>query len=87
MTVDALSIQAYRETASRRQVQRDMVLQVIDQARHPSSSDIARLTGLQRTSVTGRLKELEDEGIIRKAGTKVDPWTKKTVNWYERCTQ
>lgn len=84
MTVDVLSVQAYHSTASKRQVQRDMVLQVIDQAMHPSSSDIARLTGLQRTSVTGRLKELEDEGIIRKAGTKVDPWTKKTVNWYAR---
>jgi len=82
--IDALSIQAYHETVSKRQIQRDLILSVIDNATHPSSSDIARLTKLPRTSVTGRLKELENEGIICKKNTKIDPWTKKTVNWYGR---
>ena len=83
MTADILSIQAYQETASKRASQREIIVKAVALAMHPSSSDIARFTHLPRTSVTGRLKELEEDGRIIKAGTKIDPWTKKTVNWYK----
>ena len=82
MTADTLSIEAYRECAPKRMVQREIVLDVIARARHPSSADIERFTHIPRTSVTGRLKELEQEGLIRKAGKKIDPWTKHKVYWY-----
>jgi DNA-binding HxlR family transcriptional regulator len=39
--------------------------------------------GVERTSITGRLKELEDEGLIEKApNKKKDPWTGHEVYWY-----
>lgn len=82
MTVDALSVEAYQETESKREFQRTVILDTIAKAMHPSSADLARLTSLPRSSVTGRLKELENEGAIYKAGTKKDPFTKKTVHWY-----
>jgi len=80
--IDACSIESYRTLGMTAEVQRMRVLDTVRQARHPSSSDIERLTGIQRTSVTARLKKLEDDGLIYKAGTKKDPFTGKTVNWY-----
>ena len=80
--IEATSLKAYRETADERQAQMEVVYQAVCLARHPSSSDIARFTRLQRTSVCGRLRQLEKNGRIFKAGTKLDPFTKKTVNWY-----
>lgn len=82
MTVDQNSIEAYYEDMERLSTVRDKVYFVIQNATHPSSSDIARLLRTQRTTVTGRLKELEEEGLIYKASTKKDPWTHKTVHWY-----
>jgi len=76
------SLKAYSETIPERSEQREIIFNIICQATHPSSSDIARLSGIQRTSVCGRLKELENEGRIHKAKKKIDPWTKKTVYWY-----
>ena len=84
MTVDINSIQAYHETVKERDSKRAIILETVRNATHPSSSDIVRLTGIQRTSVTGRLKELEEDGLIRKGATsKIDPFTKKKVHWYE----
>lgn len=81
--VDELSVEAYHATDAKRAAQREIILDVVAQATHPSSKDIERLTGIQRTSVCGRLKELEDENLIRKGGRKIDPFTKRTVSWYE----
>lgn len=83
MTVDPNSIKAYHEDAERLNPQRQIVLETIKNATHPSSADIVRLTGISRTSVCGRLKELENDGLIRKGDKpKIDPFTKKTVNYY-----
>ena len=59
MVVDINSIIAYHQTTDERESKRAIILETVRMARHPSSSDIVRLTGIQRTSVTGRLKELE----------------------------
>lgn len=83
MTVDINSIIAYHDTVGERDCKRTIILETVRKATHPSSSDIVRLTGIQRTSVTGRLRELEEDGLIMKAGTKIDPFTKMRVNWYE----
>lgn len=80
--IDELSITAYHEMGSKKQEQAEIVYEIVCRATHPSSSDIARLSNLPRTSVTGRLKELEEAGRIYKANTKIDPFTKKKVNWY-----
>lgn len=81
--IEDTSIKAYAETEELRQAQKMVVYDMVKQARHPSSSDIARFTRLPRTSVTARLKKLEDDGMIKKGGTKRDPHTGKTVNWYK----
>ena len=83
MTATDTSIQAYIETEHQRSAQAEVVYNMICEARHPSSSDIARLTGIERTSVCARIRKLEQDGRIYKASTKIDPWTKKTVYWYE----
>lgn len=82
MTVDQNSITAYYEDMERLDTIRDKVYYIIQNATHPSSSDIARMMKTERTTITGRLKELEEEELIYKAGKKKDPWTHKTVNWY-----
>lgn len=84
MTADALSIKAYYETQDKRAIQRAIILDTITKAMHPSSADLERLTGLPRSSITGRLKEMENDGIIYKAGRKKDPFTGKTVHWYAK---
>ena len=83
MTVDALSIEAYATLGSKREAQKQIILDTIRQARHPSSADLERFTRIQRTSVCGRLRELEQDGKICKGGTKKDPFTGKTVHWYK----
>lgn len=83
MAVDGLSVEAYHATESLRANQRRIILETVAQATHPSSKDIERLTGIQRTSVCGRLKELEDDKLIAKGGKKIDPFTKRTVSWYK----
>jgi len=80
--IESTSMKAYIETVDERKAQIELVFQAVCLARHPSSSDISRFTHLQRTSVCGRLRQLEQDGRIYKAGTKIDPFTKKTVNWY-----
>jgi len=83
MTITDTSLQAYIETEHQRTAQAEIVYNMICQARHPSSSDIARLTGIERTSVCARIRKLEQDGRIYKAKKKIDPWTKKEVYWYE----
>lgn len=80
--IDALSAEAYDSIRTTKARQQAELLSVIAMARHPSSADLERFTGIQRTSVTGRLRELELDGRIRKAGTKRDPFTGRTVHWY-----
>ena len=80
--IEATSIQAYRELGSSEDSQMELVYKAVCLAKHPSSADLVRFTKLQRTSVCGRLRKLEQNGRIYKAGTKIDPFTKKTVNWY-----
>ena len=82
MAVDINSIEAHHDVEESRDTKRMVIYNTIKQARHPSSSDIVRLTGIRRESVTGRLKELEEDGLIRKADTKIDPFTKRKVNYY-----
>lgn len=83
MAVYATSLEAYYSTSDKRASQRDTVLYTIRANAGLSSSDIAAITRIPRTSVTGRLKELEDEGSIMKAGTKKDPVTNITVTIYK----
>lgn len=80
--IEATSVEAYIETAPQRELQREAAYRTVCLALHPSSSDIARFTGLPRTSVCGRLRELEKEGRIHKAADKIDPFTRKRVHWY-----
>ena len=82
MTVDPLSIEAYSDMDSKRECQQAILLYVIKRATHPSSADLERITKINRASITGRLRELEDAGKIAKMGKKKDPFTKVTVNWY-----
>ena len=76
------SLDAYKETDVEREFMRDRIYDLVCCVVTPSSSDIARIGRFQRTSVTGRLRELEEEGKIYKAGKKKDEKTGKTVNWY-----
>lgn len=81
--IEATSMMAYRETENERTAQMEIVYKAVCLAQHPSSSDIERFTRIQRTSVCGRLRQLEKDGRIYKAGTKIDPFTKKRVNYYK----
>lgn len=83
MTVDQCSIDAYYQTEPTRCAQRNRVYDCIRTHKQLSSADIARRLDLPRASVTGRLRELEQDGLIRKAGRKRDNMTNITVNWYE----
>ena len=76
------SIQSYHESPAMLASQMEEVYGTVLQARHPSSSDIERLTGIPRTSVCARLRKLEKDGRIYKGGKKVDPFSGKTVYWY-----
>ena len=79
------SIVAYHEDGPRLDSQRERVYEIVCQAMHPSSRDVARLMGVERTSITGRLKELEEMGLIEKAPEKKkDPWTGHMVYWYRQ---
>ena len=82
MTVDHCSIESYHSLGATEDTQMALVLETVRQARHPSGRDIARLAGIERSSATARLNKLEKDGLIAKMGVKVDPFTKKTVNWY-----
>ena len=82
MTVDQNSIDAYYDDMERLETIREKVYYIVCNAKHPSSADIARLMKTDRTTITGRLKELEEDNLIYKANKKKDPWTHKTVNWY-----
>ena len=83
LTVDQCSIDAYYQTEPSRDVQRSRVYDCIRTHPHLSSADIAVRLNMQRTSVTGRLRELEKGSLIRKGGRKRDARTNVTVNWYE----
>ena len=64
------------------ETQKDAVYRTICKATRPSNADVARLLKIERASACGRIRKLEGEGMIHKAGTKIDPVTKKRVNWY-----
>lgn len=79
------SLDAYKETKDERDFLRERIYELVCCVVQPSSSDIARLGHIQRTSVTGRLRELEQDGRIYKAAKKKDEKTGKTVWWYAPC--
>lgn len=85
MTVQETSIKAYYDSASQRvfATQREFIYYVVENAKHPSLSDVARMTNIKINAVTGRMNELEKQGRIHKAGQKKDPFTGQTVNYYE----
>ena len=84
MTVQATSIKAYYDERTQRTfaTQREFICYVVENATHPSLTDISRITKLRINTVTGRVNELEQDGRIHKESTKIDPFTKKEVNWY-----
>lgn len=84
MTVQQTSMKAYHDSISQRSfaTQREFICYVVENATHPSLSDISRITKLRINAVTGRVNELEKMGRIHKESTKIDPFTKKEVNWY-----
>lgn len=81
----ATSLEAYATEQTKFETVRETVYHVIQQAMMPSSRDIARFIDVDRTTICGRLRELEDAGLIYKAGTKLDPFTHKKVNYYKIC--
>ena len=81
------SIMSYRESPAMLASQMEEVFGMVLQARHPSSADIERLTGIPRTSVCARLRKLEKDGRIIKGGKKIDPFSGKTVYWYAIAPQ
>lgn len=83
MTVQSTSIEAYYCQQERFETQRETVYYIVKNAMHPSASDVARLSNLKINAVTGRLNKLEQDGLIRKAGKKMDPHTKMNVYYYE----
>lgn len=82
MPVMDTSIESYYSETPDKEVQKQIVFNAIKRTFHPSSRDIADATRLPRTSVTGRLRELEQDGTIFKADKKKDEITNKTVYWY-----
>lgn len=82
MVADQLSIIAYCDTEELRKTQSNEVYVAVMSIVDPCSSDIARYTGIPRTSVTARLKKLENDGMIEKGRVKKDPKTGKTVHTY-----
>lgn len=84
MTVETTSIMSYYDEDNQRMFEtvRDYVYYIVQNAYKPSSSDISRIGNLARNTVTGRLKELEEDGLIEKRGPKMDPFTHKQVFYY-----
>jgi len=83
MMVSDTSIDAYYADFDRLVSIKEQVFEIIGEARHPSSRDIARFLNVERTTITGRIKELKDEGRITEGGKKRDPWTNHMVSWYQ----
>jgi len=68
MSVSETSIKAYHDLQAQFKTQREWILYCIENTYKPSSTDITNVSKLPKTSVCGRLKELEDDGKIHKAG-------------------
>lgn len=87
MTVAQTSLLAYYTLdPAKMQTVRDRILYTIDKAKMPSNADLERLTGIRLSSVCGRVNELCNEGLIELGGTKLDPFTRKTVQWWSITT-
>ncbi len=83
MTVAQTSLLAYFSIdPMKMQTVRDRILLTISQARRPSNADLERLAGVRLSSVCGRVNELAKAGFIEPGGTKLDPFTRKTVQWW-----
>lgn len=76
------SLEAYGVTGMDRAIMRKTIYQMICDNDQLCSLDIATKGNFARTSVTARLKELEKEGMIYKAGKKKCEVTGFTVWWY-----
>ena len=62
MTVDENSVKAYHDLQDKFETQKEWVLYCVKNTYKPSSTDITNVSNLPKSSVTGRLKELEDSG-------------------------
>ena len=82
MVVMDTSIEAYYSPEPDKDLQRAIILDVIRTVPDQCSREIAQITKLPRTSVTGRLRELETDGVIAKGVKKKDSITNKTVYTY-----
>ena len=81
--IAATSLLAYRSLDPQKAATvRDRILLTIAKARMPSNADLERLAGVRLSSVCGRVTELKDEGLIEAGGTKTDPFTRRTVQWW-----
>ena len=81
--IAATSLMAYRSLdPARTATVRDRILLTVTKARMPSNADLERLAGVRLSSVCGRINELRDEGLIEAGGTKTDPFTRRTVQWW-----
>ena len=81
--IAATSLLAYRSLEPERMATvRDRILLTIAKARMPSNADLERLAGVRLSSVCGRVNELKDGGLIEAGGTKTDPFTRRTVQWW-----
>lgn len=76
------SIKAYHDLQEKFKSQKEWVLYCVKNTYKPSNTDITNVSKLPRTSVCGRLRELEEDGTIFKAGKKIDPFSKCEVYWY-----
>lgn len=83
MTVAQTSLLAYFSIdPMKMRTVRDRILLTISQARRPSNADLERWAGVRLSSVCGRVNELAKAGLIEPGGTKLDPFTHKTVQWW-----
>lgn len=84
MTVAQTSLMAYYDLDPYKVARvRDRILLTICKARMPSNADLERLAGVRLSSVCARVNELAKDGLIEQGGTKVDPFTRKTVAWWK----
>jgi len=88
MSVAQTSILAYYSLEDEKITKvRDRILVTIAGATHPSNADIERLAKIRLSSVCGRVNELKAEGLVEQGGTKIDPFTQKTVAWLKLTDQ
>lgn len=84
MTVQSTPNKPYYDEDSQRAfaTQREFICNLIQNFNKPSIADIRRCTRLKKNQVYYTVREMEKAGCIHKGGIKIDPYTKRKVNWY-----